>query len=249
MFLAAVLVAVCVDAVLLLMAAGADREPELRQVLSRAQTPVSVDDGAVPVSRSTGEPAAISTVHPPPPVPARGDGVLTAVDVPALVWAQTGRRVTFSVEAEGGVGVDAAEFAATVANVLSDVRGWQAVDGVMFVPVPAAHVAVGTPVDVRVTLASPGLTDELCAPLQTHGDVSCWNGQRAVVNAKRWVHGAATYGSDLAAYRVYVVNHEVGHGLGHGHVECAGPGQPAAVMVQQTLGLGGCLPWQWPSSP
>jgi hypothetical protein len=68
---------------------------------------------------------------------------------------------------------------------------------------------------------------------------------RAVVNAMRWLAGAATY-QDLHAYRAYVINHEVGHGLGHPHRGCPAPGAPAPVMVQQTIGLQGCAPNPWP---
>ena len=63
----------------------------------------------------------------------------------------------------------------------------------------------------------------------------------------RWVRGSATYGTDLTSYRTYLVNHEVGHGLGHRHVSCPAPGRPAPIMVQQTLGLEGCRAWPWPT--
>jgi len=48
-------------------------------------------------------------------------------------------------------------------------------------------------------------------------------------------------------YRNYVINHEVGHELGHHHENCPKAGGPAPVMVQQTLDLGGCQAWPFPS--
>jgi hypothetical protein len=46
-------------------------------------------------------------------------------------------------------------------------------------------------------------------------------------------------------YRRYVVLHEMGHALGHGHKTCAIPGSPAPIMMQQTLGTGLCKPNPW----
>jgi hypothetical protein len=180
-------------------------------------------------------------------VPQRGNGKITVVSVPPATPAATGRTVKYTVEIEGGLDVDAHEVASTVQSVLLDSRGWQKVDGVRFVNVTPAQSARGDHVDIRVTLASPGLTDKLCLPMQTLSQVSCWNGTRSVLNYRRWALGDDSYGSDVARYRVYQVNHEVGHGLGHQHRQCPGKGTRAPVMVQQTLDLGGCKPWPFPS--
>ena len=97
-------------------------------------------------------------------------------------------------------------------------------------------------------IVTPKTTDRLCAPYLTRGEVSCQNGNRVVLNAKRWLLGADSYGSDLTNYRRYLVNHEFGHALGKHHVDCPGPGKLAPVMMQQTKGLGGCRKNPWPQS-
>lgn len=181
-------------------------------------------------------------------VPAAGTGTTSAQAIPTGATARSGRTVRYSVEVENGLPVSAAEFAAVVHTVLTDPRGWQTKDGVRFVPVSPAELAAGAGVDVRVTLASPTLTARLCAPLNvTAQQVSCWNGSRAVLNLTRWMLGSTTYGTDLTRYRVYLISHEVGHGLGHGHVHCPDPGTPAPVMVQQTKTLEGCTASPWPT--
>ncbi|WP_166352432.1 DUF3152 domain-containing protein [Phytoactinopolyspora limicola] len=152
-----------------------------------------------------------------------------------------GDVVRYLVEVEDGLPFDAEEFAADVHTILNDERGWGR-DGVAFERVDDG------PVEFRVSLSSPDLTDQQCYPLLTRGEVSCWNGERAVINAKRWGLASQTYGDDILSYREYLINHEVGHALGHGHVSCPADGRPAPVMVQQTKSLEGCVanPWPYP---
>ena len=180
-----------------------------------------------------------------------GTGHFTVVAVPAKALRPTpssGRTVRYTVELEGGLDVSAEQLATVVGTVLTDPRGWQAKDGVRFVNVSPAAAAKGAGIDLRITLASPTTTDKLCAPLQTRGQVSCHNTGRVVLNLRRWVLGAEAYGTDIAGYRTYLVNHEVGHGIGHAHAYCGGPGKVAPVMMQQTYGLKGCTAWPWPTA-
>jgi hypothetical protein len=98
----------------------------------------------------------------------------------------------------------------------------------------------------RVRLATPATVDAHCAPLETNGIFSCRQGAEVMINAMRWFQGAAESHLSLADYRHYVISHEVGHALGHGHVGCPAPGAIAPVMLQQTKGLAGCEPNPWP---
>ncbi len=204
---------------------------------------------AVPTATSgpKGEDVPPTTASPTPSDPRvveSGNGRLAPVPVSGADPGGDGRVVRWSLQAEQGLDVDLDELARVVRSTLADRRGWRGADGIRFVHVPAWRVARGEPVQIRIALASPQTTDRLCAPLQTRGEVSCWQGGRVVLNSRRWLTGAPAYEGRLADYHTYLVNHEVGHGLGYGHEECAGAGRRAPVMMQQTLGVGRC--WSWP---
>ncbi len=182
-------------------------------------------------------------------VPHRASGKLRAVPVRGRDSTGPGRRVTYSVEIERGLGANARQVARIVHAVLTDRRGWETEDHVRFVHVSPARQRHGADVDIRVTLASPALTDKLCAPLKTRSKLDCFNTSRAVLNYRNWQHGIPAYAGDLRGYRTYLINHEVGHGLGFGHEHCTTKGAAAQVMIQQTISLEGCTPWPWPTRP
>jgi hypothetical protein len=142
---------------------------------------------------------------------------------------------------ERGLPVRPDEFAVAVAGILNAPLGWgHGGRTIRFIRVDRG------PVNVRVVLSSPYLTDRQCRPLRTYGRVSCFNGRRAVINSDRWLYGSPTYHGDLTGYQEYLINHEVGHSLGKQHVRCVRRGAPAPVMVQQTKSLEGCAPNPWP---
>lgn len=191
---------------------------------------------------------------PPAPVAEPGSGLLGTEVVPDLGGAFTvvpgeapapgaGTVRSVRVEVEQGLPVDGEVLAQAVLATLNDPRGWGPLDGVTFSRTAADDASI------RVVLASPATTDRLCAPLQTEGRYSCGNSLTGVaaLNFDRWVNGAADFGDDVATYRQYLVNHEVGHVLGHGHESCPAPGAVAPVMVQQSISTDGCLPNGWPA--
>ena len=149
--------------------------------------------------------------------------------------------VRVRVELEDGIAVDGDCFAAAALGVLTDQRGWSSVESVSFAQVDDNSY------DLRLILASPSTTDSLCHPARTAGKFSCRRGNRVVINLMRWQSGTDDYVGDLSTYRSYLINHEVGHFLGNGHRSCPAPGEPAPVMMQQTKGLGECLPNGWPT--
>jgi uncharacterized protein DUF3152 len=174
----------------------------------------------------------------------QGAGTVSVVDGTSAVHG-TGPLERFVVEVEDGIGVDGAQFAAAVEATLGDPRSWGHDGQLSFQRVGADEAASGD-YDFRVSLVSPGSMEVYCPGVGTGGYTSCRYGERAVINLARWETAVPDYADDVATYRLYVVNHEVGHALGHGHEQCPGPGRPAPVMEQQTLGLQGCVKNAWP---
>jgi hypothetical protein len=172
-------------------------------------------------------------------VPDRASGVL--VVVPGRVPAPgrgTVRRVKIVVER--GLPVDPQRFARFVLRTLNDPRGWGARGRATFARTD------GDDADFRVVLASPHTNAVLCRPLDTEGEASCGRQGRAVLTLSRWVHATKEFADKRTIYRQYVINHEVGHLLGHPHEKCPRRGALAPIMQQQTYGLDGCRPNPWP---
>ncbi|MET9957799.1 DUF3152 domain-containing protein [Streptomyces sp. NPDC006326] len=183
----------------------------------------------------------------------QGPGVFDTV--PGLAPAPgKGKKIRYRVDVEQGLGLDPQLFAEAVHRTLNDDRSWGHGGVKTFERVPGGEA------DFVITLASPGTTGVWCAKsgLDTTVDnVSCDSAStdRVMINAFRWAQGSTTYGAEqMFAYRQMLINHEVGHRLGHGHVNCQTPGALAPIMQQQTksLDIGGIQckpnPWVFPGS-
>lgn len=151
--------------------------------------------------------------------------------------------VTYSVTSHGTIRGNLQEFAQQANATLNDPRGWSQLD--------AKFVQVASGGQFTLVLSQASLmTDysaDACLP-----EWSCTVGRNVIINDDRWMGATNSWnqaGGSLRDYRHMVVNHEVGHWLGHGHSSCGGAGQLAPVMQQQSMDLQGCRfnPWPLPS--
>ena len=116
---------------------------------------------------------------------------------------------------------------------LNDPDGWS-VKGYSFEPVSSNE-------DVLIRISSPSTIEKQCGLPR---NLSCaeLGGKHMYLNADRWVHGCKASKLNLDNYRQYMVSHEIGHILGFDHEVCPCPGCKAPIMMQQTLGIGKCIP-------
>lgn len=152
------------------------------------------------------------------------------------------REVTYQVAAKGAISSSLEEFATQVSQTLNSAEGWARL-GIRFIQVESGGQFTAWLSEAsQVPSFAPGGCDAI---------VSCTVGNNVIINETRWLNGSDAWngaGGSLRNYRHMVVNHETGHWLGHGHEYCAGAGQPAPVMQQQTIDMQGCTPNPWPQS-
>ncbi len=167
-----------------------------------------------------------------------------------------GKLYRYSIDVENGVkGIDLAQYQALIVSVLSDKRSWSG-HGVSLQRVDSG------PIDFHITLTSSLTVRTYCGysiPVETScyapaGAVDGLTTNRVIFNDARWVRGSAAYVGDVALYRIYMINHEDGHALGHNHAHQCLPGGLAPAMMQQSFGLRSAVtkqicqanPWPYP---
>jgi hypothetical protein len=218
-------------------------------------------DSAVVASASTSAPRGPSATPSapgspsPPPSPAEvipasfprsGPGTWRYADDQGPVLGTGGTLQRVRVAIETNVAVDMAAFAAKIDQTLGDARSWIASGTVRLQRVPGT-----AGYDFTIYLATESTSTRMCAAGGTDTDAytSCRTVGKVILNLDRWYLSVPDYVNakvPLETYRTYMINHETGHQLGHGHELCPGKGKPAPVMEQQTLGLHGCVANPWP---
>ena len=149
-------------------------------------------------------------------------------------------KINFSISLESNLPIDINCLSNFITSILNDQRGWKTVVEKEF------QVVSYDEADFHVFLANPAAVDEMCFPLQTNGIYSCRNGNQIIYNYFRWLSGAKDFGLDIATYRLYLINHEIGHMLGWGHTNCPSQNALAPLMMQQSKSTDGCIPNGWP---
>ena len=138
------------------------------------------------------------------------------------------------------------DFVTAAHNIIKHPRGWESL-GYTFVlrgssPPPP-------PPRIRIMLTPQSVLDARFPDFRHQRLSLCNMTTRDIfINEGRWHRWYDDDKSTMALrdYRFYVINHELGHALGFGHARCPRAGMPAPIMLQQTLGLGGCTPTRFP---
>ena len=178
----------------------------------------------------------------PEPVYANYNGTNTSSTANATGHIINGFKVIYyKTLVWGDVEASFSDFRTKVAETLSDSRGWVRA-GLKFVEVNSGQ-------DVNIILSDPA---SLGATAGCSSELSCttWANE-VIINDIRWREGTEASragGMSTRDYQHMVINHEMGHWLGHyAHEEGCSDGGPAPIMLQQSTGLRGCDSFNaWP---
>lgn len=220
-----------------------------------AGSPTAVPTAAAPAATASGRPDASAqpdgkVLRLAGPVPAAGRGTFAYATGRGPLLGRGGKLRSYRVAVEHGSGEDVVAFSAAVERTLAAPGSWIGSGSLRLQRVPD-----GDRYDFTIYLATAETARRMCAAggvdIRIGGRpyTSCRAVGKVIINLDRWRQSVDHFVAakvPLSVYRAYVINHEVGHELGHHHESCPGRGRPAPVMMQQTLFLKGCVANPWP---
>ncbi|MFG1919775.1 DUF3152 domain-containing protein [Micromonospora sp. NPDC048898] len=248
-----VAVVVAIGAAVTVIAEGPGGRPAAdRLAADEVATPAPLVAAPLPPSDGPSPSAASPSpvLRAPGPVPSAGTGTFGYDARSGPVLGRGGELRRYRVAVESGSDEVVADFAQAVQVALAGPGSWVDSGRLRLQQVPG-----GAPRDFTVYLATARTAGQMCArggvDIRVDGRpyTSCRAPGQVIINLDRWrlsVPHLVSARVPLEVYRTYVVNHEVGHQLGHRHERCPGAGRPAPVMMQQTLFLNGCRVNPWP---
>lgn len=151
------------------------------------------------------------------------------------------KTYTYCVESRGADATAVSGLKAKLISTYADLRGWSLDGQVQFV------YGAGN-CDFTVWLSAADQMPSFGAICDSTW--SCEVGNNVILNLNRWNDTSPAWqkaGKSLDDYRTLAINHETGHMLGFlDNPTCPGAGQPAPVMMQQSIDLKGCAFNIWP---
>ena len=203
----------------------------------KEETPEEAEEEPAPVAQAGLGPSPVGTG-----ANYNGTNSATTYDAVGHVMEDGYKYIYYKTLVWGTVAADFEDFRAKVAETLNDGRGWVRA-GLKFVEVSSGQ-------DLNIVLSDAANLDGYNG--YCSGELSCTSGyNEVIINDERWRLATDFWnagGMGLRDYQNMVINHEVGHWLGHySHIEaCDADGGVAPIMLQQSTGLRNCgtfNPW------
>ncbi|WEV67658.1 DUF3152 domain-containing protein [Bifidobacterium sp. ESL0769] len=172
--------------------------------------------------------------------------ILATAQKTAAASGKPAHQYSYCVSTKGDVGGTKVqqEFENSIFRTLNDPRGWPRAGASFTYSVDSSNC------DFVIYLSQPSLMTTFSGDCSD--EYSCRVGDDVIINEDRW-NGATPQmlkaGMSLDRYRVMVINHEVGHRLGHidNEPSCPASNALAPLMQEQSMSLRGCKPNEWPT--